>query len=259
MSQNNPEDAATVELRDQTERDAAAAEPSSTLVERKRPFSFKDMQLAVGDRLQVQFPDHLQVPRTYVRLLGHMDKVSFIVSAPVHKGLRVPLLANEPLVVRVFTRQSAFLFNASVLRVCRLPFDYLHLSFPNEINGTVIRKATRVRASFPVEVAVGNAAAGEGAEIANISASGVLVTAPVALGKKGNVTRLRFMLNVHGCESPIELDAYLRYLDLSAAAPDAGEASYQHGFEFVEPEAETLMLIKGFVYQQIIERPYALI
>ena len=261
MSQNNPEDAATVEMREQPERDAASAEASRLLAERQRqrPFTFKDMQLAVGDRLQVQFPAHLHVPRTYVRLLGHLDKASLIVSAPVHKGRRVPLVDNELLVVRAFTRQSAFLFNTSVLRICRLPFDYLHLSFPTEIKGTVIRKATRVRASFPVEVVGGSAPAGDGPVIENISASGALVVAQAALGNKGDVLRLRFVLNVHDCETPIELDARLQYLDLSAEIPENGEASYQHGFEFVEPEAATLMMIKGFVYQQIIERPHALV
>lgn len=258
---STPEDATAIEMRHQPEGDAANAEASRSMAERKvqRPFTFKDMQLSVGDRLQVQLPEHLQVPRTYVRLVGYVDKASLIVTAPVHKGMRVPLLDNELIVVRAFTRQSAFLFKSAVLRVCRLPFDYVHLSFPTDIKGTVIRKATRVKASFPVEVLGGFMETGDDTVIENVSATGALVHAPAPLGNKGDIVKLRFVLNVHDCDSTVELDARIRYLDLATDGKDGMDISYQHGFEFVDPPATAMMLIKGYVYQQIIERPHALV
>lgn len=263
MTLNDPEESATVEIREDAELDATQfapeASPAPEVPKRQRPFAFKDMQLAVGDRLQVQVPAHLKVPRTYVRLIGHHDKKSLVVTAPMHKGARVPLIDNELLVVRAFTRQSAFLFNCAVLRVCRLPFDYLHLSFPTEIKGTVIRKATRVRAAVPVEVVGGSAEHPGGSVMENISASGALVIAPAPLGNKGDALRLRFTLEVHGCPSDVELDARLRYLDLSSEANDLGDVTYQHGFEFENPEIPMLMLLKGYVYQQIIEQPNSLV
>ncbi|NMG01574.1 flagellar brake protein [Azoarcus taiwanensis] len=259
ITSSTPENSATVEMRDESGGNTPGSKPAPVKPERKRPFAFKDMQLAVGDRLQVQLPAHLQVPRTYVRLVGHLDKASVIVTAPMHKGMRVPLIENELLVVRAFTRQSAFLFNCSVLRVCRLPFDYLHLSFPSEIKGTVIRKATRVRAGVPVEIAGRSSEDPGGAVMENISASGALVVAPAPLGNKGDALRLRFMLDIHGCQSQVELEARLRYLDLSAEGADLGDVSYQHGFEFENPDPSMLMLLKGYVYQQIIERPQSLV
>ena len=263
MTLNTPEESTTVEMREEAEIDATQfvpdQEPAPAGPRRQRPFTFKDMHLAVGDRLQVQVPAHLKVPRTYVRLVGHLDKKSLIVTVPMHKGARVPLIENELLVVRAFTRQSAFLFNCSVLRVCKLPFDYLHLSFPGEIKGTVIRKATRVRAAVPVEV-VGGSAENQGETVMeNISASGALVTASAPLGNKGDALRLRFTLDIHGCQSHVELEARLRYLDLSTEATDLGDGSYQHGFEFENPDPSMLMLLKGYVYQQIIERPQSLV
>lgn len=261
MTLNTPEEQTTVHMREEGGGDAENSSSGNSLVERKRqrPFTFKDMQLAVGDRLQVQVPAHLNVPRTYVRLIGHLDRASLMVTAPVHKGLRVRLIENELVVVRAFTRQSAFLFNAAVLRVCRLPYDYLHLSFPTEIKGTVIRKATRVRASVPVELVGRQASAPGGTVMENISASGALVVASEPLGNKGEVMRLRFTLDIHGCQSPVELDATLRYLDLSADEVDLTQVSYQHGFEFESLDPATLMLLKGYVYQQIIERPQAVV
>ncbi|HRQ48488.1 MAG TPA: flagellar brake protein, partial [Rhodocyclaceae bacterium] len=111
-------------------------------------FTFADMKLGIGDRLQIQLPAHLQSERAFVRVVGYLENTSLIVTAPSRNGVRLELLENEVLIVRAFSRQSAFAFNCSILRVCKLPFDYLHLSFPRRIQGTVIRKSTRVRAGF---------------------------------------------------------------------------------------------------------------
>lgn len=241
--------------------EAAGGESARLLAERKnaRPSTFQDMQLASGDRLQVQLPSHLQVPRTYVRLIGYLDKQSLIVTTPTYKGMRVSLLENESLVLRTFTRQSAFLFSCTVLRVCRLPFDYLHLSFPGEIKGTVIRKATRVHTACPVEVSRGSASVVPNTVIDNISATGALVLAPAPLGNEGDMLRVRFTLDVHGCKNMVELDARICNIDPRAEPIDDDDSPHHHGLEFVDPAPGTLMLLKGYVYQQIIERPQSLV
>ena len=117
-------------------------------------FSFADMHLAVGDRLQIECPAGTGLGRAFVRVIGYVDHLSILVTAPVAGNRRIDLVENDLVVVRVFSRENAFAFRASVLRACRLPFHYVHLSFPEIIQGSVIRKATRVRTELPVSVSV---------------------------------------------------------------------------------------------------------
>ena len=116
-------------------------------------FEFRDMRLRIGDRIQVQLPASVSAERFIVKLIGYVDKVSLLVTAPVENGLRLPLQDNDKIVARVFSSQKAFGFGCSVGRVCKTPFDYLHLSFPERIQGTVVRSSPRVRTNIIASIA----------------------------------------------------------------------------------------------------------
>ena len=47
--------------------------------------------------------------------------------------------------MRSFSGQNAFAFASTITRICKIPCEYLHLSFPDTIEAIVIRKATRIR------------------------------------------------------------------------------------------------------------------
>jgi len=221
-------------------------------------FTFADMKLGVGDRLQIQLPAHLRSERAFVKVVGYLDNVSLIVTAPSRNGSRLNLLENEILIVRAFSRQSAFAFNCSILRVCKLPFDYLHLSFPRRIQGTVIRKSTRVRAGFAAQAGGAGSPSGA-ATIDNISATGALVAAREPLGNPGDTVRLSFQVHLHDVDSALEVEAKI----LSAVPHDdahgEGAPLLHHGVEFRNLQPKDRMIITSFVYQQIIERPHSVV
>ena len=145
-------------------------------------FSFADMHLTVGDRLQIECPAGTGMGRAFVRVIGYVDQLSILVTAPVAGKRRIDLVENDLVVVRVFSRENAFAFRASVLRACRLPFPYVHLSFPEIIQGSVIRKATRVRTQLPVRVVSQSGYSGRGTDPAW---SPLLDEQPVNLGGGG--------------------------------------------------------------------------
>ena len=216
-------------------------------------FSFADMHLAVGDRLQIECPAGTGLGRAFVRVIGYMDHLSILVTAPVAGNRRIDLVENDLVVVRVFSRENAFAFRASVLRACRLPFHYVHLSFPESIQGSVIRKATRVRTVLPVTVSVEQ----PGAEttpgtVLNISASGLLLRTRAALGDRGSPVRLQFELPLHGIDTRLEVDASIRNVREDA---DEEGIEYQYGVDFHELQPSDHMVVKAFVYQTIIEHP----
>lgn len=222
--------------------------------EARRGFTFEDMRLAVGDRLQIECTARTGVRRAFVRVVGYVEGVSLMVSTPVAAGRRVELVDNDPVIVRVFSRQSAFAFRASVLRACRLPFDYVHLSFPTVIQGSVIRKATRVRTQLPVRV-VSQAGdeAGEGTML-NLSATGALIHTHAALGEQGAIVQLHFDALLHEVHSELRIAAEIRNVQQEPAAEGEG-LEYHYGVDFHELVPENRMKIKSLVYQTIIEQP----
>lgn len=229
----------------------SAAEPPKV-------FTFADMKLGVGNRLQIQCPAHLQSERAFVKVVGYVDNVSLIVTAPSRNGMRLDLLENESLIVRAFSRQSAFAFSCSVLRVCRRPFDYLHLSFPRQVQGTVIRKSTRVRGGFAAETGEAESPFAA-ATIDNISATGALVTAREPLGSPGDTVRLRFQVNLHGVDSALEMEAKILSLVRHDDVDGDGVPVLRHGVEFRNLQPTDRMIVTSFVYQQIIENPNSMV
>lgn len=235
------------------QEEGASAE---TAAARKR-FRFADMHLKVGDRLQVECPAGSGMGRAFVRVIGYVDQLSILVTAPMAGKRRIDLVENDLVVVRVFSRENAFAFRASVLRACRLPFPYVHLSFPEIIQGSVIRKATRVRTALPVSISVEQPGADAiPGTILNISASGLQLRTRATLGERDKPVRLQFELALHGVDTPLALDASIRNVREEV---DEEGFHYQYGVDFHELQPKDHMLVKAFVYQTMIEHPRQLI
>ncbi|MDX9767684.1 MAG: flagellar brake protein [Ectothiorhodospiraceae bacterium] len=225
-------------------------------------FPFEEMRLKVGDRLQLQPPHHLSTERFIVKLVGYVTNTSLLVTAPYVNGLRLPLLGNEKIVLRAFTAQNAFAFSSVINKICKLPFDYLHLSFPTEIRGAVVRKAPRVNTRIIATIAnVSRDDASQNAPgiVANISASGARVDARQKLGEVGDDLKLFFRIHLHDIATYLSTDAVIRSLFVDDPAAGGESSLIHHGLEFKDLQPNEGMILKSFIYQQMIERPGALI
>lgn len=233
--------------------------PGQASPERK-VFTFADMHLRVGDRLQVECPAHMGVDRVFVRLVGYVENASLIVTAPVHSRKRLTLADNDLLVVRAFSRHSAYAFRSSVLRTCKLPFEYAHLSFPGVVHGSVVRKSTRVRTQLAARLAQGTEGEPHIASIENISSTGALIACGHMAGAKGDVCRLSVDARLHDVDMQLQVDAEIvSVIPEDEIAAQAGEARYRYGLEFRNLGPNDRMVIKGLVYQQIIENPHSVV
>lgn len=225
-------------------------------------FAFADMGLKVGDRIQLQPPAQLGAERHIVRLIGYLEPVSVLVSAPMVHGMRLPLREDETVVARVFSGQNAFGFTCSVRRVCKVPFDYLHLSFPQEIQGAIIRKSPRIRVKIIASVVDPDQ---DGAEpvpamISNLSATGARIDMRKPFGKSGQRLRLSFRVNLHGMEVFLTANAVIRSLIRDDGTSDAGQpATVHHGVEFQELQSNDVMILQSLIYQKMIEQPHTVV
>jgi c-di-GMP-binding flagellar brake protein YcgR len=221
-----------------------------------RRYSFDDMRLKVGDRLQVQFPSRIAHERTFVRLIGYVSNLCLLVMAPrQNDGLRIHLHEGDELVVRIFSSQNAFGFSARIDKIIKLPFEYLHLSFPKEIKGMQVRKAPRVKTRLICAIGAEGTEENLTGILLNMSANGALLVSRQMVAPVGAIVRLAFRFNLHGTEALLNLRAVVR----SQFAEENGPTPEHHGLEFIDLKANESMLLQSMIYQRMIEQPETVI
>ena len=219
-------------------------------------FTFDDMRLKVEDKLQLEPPSQLARERFFVKVIGFLRGVSLLVTVPVTaNGLQLQLLAGETVVMRSFSGQNAFGFACTIEHISKTPYSYMHLSFPEQIKGMMIRKAVRVKAHLITAVRGNTAGADEQvtAIISNISANGASLDCKQALGDKGDILDLAFRVNLHG------VDTYLSIKGVIRSVPGSGTADFvSHGIEFHDLKPNDFVVLQSMIYQQMIENPHKL-
>ena len=225
-------------------------------------FAFADMRLRVGDRIQLQPPARVSQERFLVKLIGYLENTSLLVTMPTEKGLRVPLRDNDNLIARVFTSQKAFGFNCSVIRACKIPYDYLHLSFPSTVQGSVVRKSPRVRTKIIASIS----RSGDTSEskptsgiIFNLSADGAQVRARQSLAANNETIILAFRVNLHNVEAFLSVPAIVRSQSLEEPTGDTQVPMFSHGLQFGELKPNECVILQSLIYKQMIEQPQSLI
>lgn len=223
-------------------------------------FTFQDMRLRVGDRIQLQPPANVGLERYMVRLIGYLDNASVLVTMPLENGLRVPLREKDKVVARVFTSQKAFGFTSTIERVCKIPYDYLHLSFPTTIQGSVVRTSPRVRTKLIASVTYASEAeesTPKSALIANISAHGAQVRARQPLAAKNELLRIAFRVNLHNVDAMLTVNAIVRSV-FHEESGEGGGGMVNHGVQFQDLRPNDSMILQSMIYQQMIEQPHTL-
>lgn len=226
---------------------AADAEPG-------RECGFNEMGLRVGDRLQVQLPPQFKGEKVIVRVIGFVDGVSLLVTAPVLAGRAVPLLEEDRLLVRFFSGRHAYSFVSYVERVCRRPLDYLHLSYPGRLHAVAVRKARRARAQLFAGVRCGAAAEPVPALIRDLSVSGAGLLACRDLGQPGDTLQVSFTLRLEDGTRSVDAGAVVR-----SAYRDAASGKLHSGVEFADLADDVRLAIRSFVLERLYRDPSSLV
>lgn len=232
------------------------------LNEADRHFTFEDMKLKVEDRLQLEPPAQLTRERFTVKVIGFLRGASLLVSMPITaNGLRLQLMEKEKLVMRSFSGQNAFGFACTIERICKIPYEYMHLSFPEDIQGIMIRKAPRVKTRIIAAVQDVKTGAEKqiSALISDISANGVSLEARQSLGDKGDTLNLAFRVQLHNIDAYLSLKGIIRAVFTVDPADHSKTALIRHGIEFQDMQANDSVILQSLIYQQMIENPHKLV
>lgn len=184
-----------------------------------------------------------------------------LITAPATvNSVRLPLMEGDQLVMRVFSSQNAFGFACDVQRVCKLPYSYLHISFPKEVQGTVIRKAARVKTKIAVKIRTEQEGRADlTGVISNLSANGAMMDGPRHMAEKGDSIRLTFRLKLHNIEANLSMLAIVRAVFDDETLKQSGTSLVHFGLEFVDLEPNDQMILQSMVYQKMIEQPQSLV
>lgn len=215
--------------------------------------SLADMRPSIGDALQLDCGAPLKSQKTYVKLVGYLKDRSIIVTAPTIGGRRLELIDNDSVLVRGFSGTSAYAFRAFVIRVGRLPFDHVHLSFPDAVFGRPVRRSQRVRTELEALLHSSSPSRAEPArgQIEDLSALGALISTGYELDPEDPL-RLSTALALHG--NRVELDIECVIVSHSTEAGNEADV-HCYGLKFTNLVPQDAMMLKAYVYQQIVDHP----
>ncbi len=210
------------------------------------------LKLQPGDAIQLQFPDD-ETKRFYVKLIGYLPDHSIIVTTPHVNGKITIIKQDQKFVVRLLTGNTVCGFSSRLLHSSARPYPHLHISYPEELVTSIVRKAQRL--SFDWIVVVQNEEPGkafyilETAIIADISTCGALIKSDRPIGEKGDILTLSTKLVVGDVEHTLTLPSIIRRAE--AEDDNLKEKKHSYGIEFLLTNETDKLILHGFVYEQI--------
>lgn len=220
--------------------------------------SFAEMRIRVGDRIQMQLPSSYGEERVFVKVVGFLDHVSLLVTAPEFNANRQTLREKEKVLIRGFSKQTAFAFDSVIKKVNTFPFSYLHLSFPEKIQGSLVRKDPRIKVRIIASI---KKQEGDDLEekvsvlISNLSASGAFAHHKNGVFNANQKVQVTFQIKVHGIENVMVMNAIIRNIVKQEDAAMTESLGTGLGLQFVDIEQQSFLLLQSLAYQQMIEQP----
>ena len=233
-------------------------DPEHTRPEEKKTkeFSFQDMKLKVGHKLQLKLFSHTKETSGKTNnsfftatLFGYVENRTLIVSMPASNNLTgEPFIEGDQVLARLFSGQCVFSFSVFVEKVIKLPFKYLHLSFPEHISGQVIRKSRRIKCNILASVSEASIPA----TITNISVTGAEINALSPLGALGEKIILSFTITILDKDIALSVQSIIRSVK---EGKKNGADIFYFGVEFTELKTEQIIELHSLICQEIVEHP----
>lgn len=217
--------------------------------------NFEDMRLKVGHKLQLKLSAPSKSPSESnnaiypATLIGYVQDCTLIVTMPASGQFTgEPFLEGDQIQVRLFSGQCIFSFTAFVDKIIKLPFKYLHLSFPRDILSQPIRNSQRIKCHIQASVA------GKSTPliITDLSTTGAEVSANASLGEVGTTIALSFAIKILDEEISLSIKSITRS---AKQVNKNNQQTFSFGIEFIELKPEQVFALRNLIYQEIVEHP----
>jgi hypothetical protein len=211
---------------------------------------FSDLGLKMGDVMQLQISADSDA-RYPVKLLGYLPECSVMISAPYeHKNKPIFLKEDQIVTLRFVVNHVASGFNARVLAMRTSPKPYVHLEMPQSVEAVEVRNAVRVSTeimatlinethkSHPFKVT-----------LTNMSVLGGRFECGKKIALIGDKISITMTLNLDDVEKIVTLEGVIRNKGRRETENDPVN---WYGFHFNFRDDEDRLLLKAFVYQEIL-------
>ncbi len=216
-----------------------------------------ELKLQVGETIQLQPRDGEDSRRLHGKIIGYLPGASLLVTTPRSRDKVMIIREGQPFVVRMMMGNRIVGFTSTVLRSCARPYPYLHLSFPEEMEQIVVRKAQRVPvklfASLKNENPDFQSEKPHSATVVDISTTGAMLVADEQLGEVDDKVVLTSVLKFAGAEKMLSIPAFLRNVHADHTPGAMQEVNYYHGLEFAIEDQQDVLTLHGFVYENIVK------
>ncbi len=214
-------------------------------------FSFEEMRLQVGARLQLQVNAGVNSAHYVTTLIGFVKDEYLIVRVPFENGLSVALPQEATVVIRALAGVHVFAFSCVVLRIFLSPMFYMHLSFPSKISGALVREALRAAVDVPVEVS-GADGVTVTARFTNLSATGGFIEAATKVGQRDETLRFAFSIRIQPGNREVKIETAGSIRNVRAGAEES-KGKFGYGVRFENLGEHQEVLIQNLVYQALTE------
>jgi len=213
---------------------------------------FTEIKLTNGERIQLQDPSNKNNDRIFVKLIGYREGKSILVTMPRSDGELLRVVKGQVFIVRLFSVQTVYAFNVTVLEGKVSPYAYMHLSYPEKVESVVVRSAQRVNVELIVSVQHGDPdkVTGESvsAKLTDVSTGGAKLSTLEPIGELSEDISMSAKLTVGGVEQYLQILATIRRVDIE---DEEGRQMFTYGLEFRFVEENDRLVLHGFVYEQL--------
>jgi c-di-GMP-binding flagellar brake protein YcgR len=216
-------------------------------------FSFDSLNLQVGVRLQFITYRRIKPVQYFSTLIGYVRDEYLIVKLPMENGMPVGLVDGERVTIRVFSGVNVCSFACTVQRVFDRPMNYVHLSFPDSIQGTSLRTAMRVKVDIAAQVlpARDNWAAVD-CTLTNISVSGARIESARSLPEDGGEIVVEFGLSSPLGDGEMRVRTRAALRNVNAMRREDGSEMFAYGVQFLDLDQVHHTMLQNLTYEVLL-------
>ncbi|XLZ69357.1 flagellar brake protein [Massilia sp. SR12] len=216
-------------------------------------YAFEQMNLQVGGRIQLITHRTLRPVQHFSTVIGWVKDEYMIVKIPQENGMPIAISEGDKLTVRVFSGVNVCSFSTVVQRVFLRPLMYAHVSFPNDIQGTSLRAAMRVKVDIPAQMLRDD---GQHASvfITNLSVSGALIESAQPLSREGEVVQLDFTLLAPPDDRQVRINtpALIRNASVAQSQKVESKDVFSYGVQFTGLDPAHFTLLQNLTYEAML-------
>jgi c-di-GMP-binding flagellar brake protein YcgR len=225
----------------QTERELAPKE-----------FEFEAMNLQVGVRLQFITYRRIKPMQYFSTLIGYVKDDYLIVKVPLENGTPVGLVEGERITIRVFSGMNVCSFACTVQRVFDRPLLYVHLSFPDTIQGTSLRTAMRVKVDIPAQILPPRDAPAVDCSLTNVSVSGARIESRFRLPENSDHITLEFGLASPLGDGEMRVRTQAAVRNVNALPKENGRELFAYGVQFLDLDPVHHTMLQNLTYEVLL-------